>query len=101
MLSKITKTPMMDIRIRVIGIAKRERKVKVHNLDVEANIPYNDVSLEGYKEQAQSIASDKFRTIEKLEVYLSPWTRIDEEGYEHSMKEVSFGDKRYKKLVVV
>ena len=100
MLSKITKTPMMDIRIRVIGIAKRERKVKVHNLDVEVDLPYSDVSLEGYKEQVQSIASDKFRTIEKLEVYL-PWTRIDEEGYEHSMKEVSFGDKRYKKLVVV
>ena len=101
MLSKITKTPMMDIRIRVIGIAKRERKVKVHNLDVEANIPYHDVNLEIYREVAQKIASDKFRTIEKLEVYLSPWTRIDEEGYEHSMKEVSFGDKRYKKLVVV
>ena len=92
---------MMDIRIRVIGIAKRERKVKVHNLDVEVDLPYSDVSLENYKEQAQKIASDKFKTIEKLELYLSPWTRVDEEGYEHSMKEVSFGDKRYKKLVVV
>ena len=38
------------------------------------------------------------KTLEKCEIYLSPWTRVDEEGYAHSMKEVTFGDNRYRKL---
>lgn len=97
-LGKVTKTPMMDIRVRCIGIMKRDRKVKLHNLDIEVNIPYQDVSLEEYVGRAKIFVRSRMRTLEKCEIYLSPWTRVEEEGYAHSMKELTFGDKRYRKL---
>ena len=97
-LGKVTKTPMMDIRVRCIGVMKRDRKVKLHNLDIEVDIPYEDIDLAEYVGRAKIFVKSRMKTLEKCEIYLSPWTRIDEEGYAHSMKEVTFGDKRYRKL---
>lgn len=94
----VTKTPMMDIRVRCIGVMKRDRKVKLHNLDIEVDIPYEDIDLSEYIDRAKFIVRSKMKTLEKCELYLSPWTRVEEEGYAHSMKEVTFGDKRYRKL---
>ena len=95
---KVTKTLMMDIRVRCIGIMKRDRKVKLHNLDVTVDIPYQDIDLAEYIGRAKIIVKSRMKTLEKCELYLSPWTKVDEEGYAHSMKEVTFGDKRYRKI---
>lgn len=92
------KIEKMDIRVRCIGIIKRQRTVKVHNLDLICDIPYSDINLEDYVERAKIIAKSRMRTIEKCEVYLSPWTQIPSDGY--SMKEVRMCDPRYKKLTV-
>ena len=97
-LGKVTKTPMMDIRVRCIGVMKRDGKVKLHNLDIVADILYDDIDLAEYVGRAKIIVRSRMKTLEKCEIYLSPWTRIDEEGYAHSMKEVTFDDKRYRKL---
>ena len=97
-LGKVTKTAMMDIRVRCIGVMKRDRKVKLHNLDIEVDIPYEDIDLAEYVGRAKIFVRSRMKTLEKCEIYLSPWTHIDEEGYAHSMKEVTFGDKRYRKL---
>ena len=97
---KITKTPMMDIRVRVIGIMKRDRKVKSHNLDVHVDIPYEDIDLNTYRARAKIIIASRMKTLERAEIYLSPWTRVEEEGYAHSMKEITFNDKRYKRMTL-
>lgn len=96
-MSERIKTPMMDIRLRVIGVKKRQRSVKVHNLDVATDLPYTDVDLNGYVGDAMKVLEREMRTSESVTLYLSPWTKIDHpEGY--SMKEVTFGDKRYRSM---
>ena len=99
-LSKVTKTSMMDIRVRCIGIMKRDKKVKLHNLDIVVDIPYQDIDLEEYIGRAKIIVKSRMKTLEKCELYLSPWTKVDEEGYAHSMKEVRFADPRYKSIIL-
>lgn len=90
------KTPMMDIRMRVVGIAKRQRAVKVHNIDVMRDLPYEDIDLNQYVSQALAIRDNAMRTVESCSLYLSPWTKIDYPSEGYSMKEVTFCDKRYK-----
>lgn len=90
------KIPMMDIRLRVVGIAKRQRTVKVHNIDVVTDIPYEDVDLNQYVSQALVIRDAAMRTVESCSLYLSPWTKIDYPSEGYSTKEITFADKRYK-----
>ncbi len=97
-LGKVTKTPMMDIRVRCIGVMKRDRKVKLHNISIKEGLAYQDIDLAEYVEQAKIFVKSRMKTLEKCELYLSPWTCIEEEGYAHSLKQVTFGDTRYRKL---
>ena len=97
-LGKITKTAKMDIYIRLIGIKKRDRKEKVHTLDVALDLPYQDIDLKTYEQDAKRIIREQMKSWSRVELCLSPWTQVDEEGYAHSMKEVTFGDKRYRKI---
>ena len=90
------KTPMMNIRLRVVGIAKRQRTVKVHNIDVITDLPYEDIDLNQYVSQALMIRDKSMRTVESCSLYLSPWTKIDYPSEGYSMKEITFADKRYK-----
>ncbi len=78
----------MDVRIRIIGIKKRQRKEKSHNLDVALNLPYQDIDLKIYEQSAIALIKEEMKS----------WTQVDDEGYAHSMKEVTFGDKRYRKI---
>ena len=84
-LCKVTKTAMMDIRVRCIGVMKRGRKVKLHNLDIAVDIPYQDIDLAEYIGRAKIIVKSRMKTLEKCELYLSPWTKVDEEGYAQSI----------------
>lgn len=92
------KTPMMDIRMRIVGIAKRQRTVKVHNIDVARDLPYKNIDLNEYVSKALAIRDESMRTVESCLLYLSPWTRVDHPSEGYSMKEVTLGDKRYKKM---
>lgn len=96
------KTPKMDIRLRIIGIAKRQRTVKVHNLDVLKDLNYQDVDLNSdtYKDLAYGIIRSTMRTVERVELYLSPWDEVEYHGYPHAMKEVRFADPRYRKIML-
>lgn len=97
-LGKITKTAKMDIYVRLSGIKKRQRKEKSHTIDVALNLPYQDIDLKIYEQSAIALIKEEMKSWSRVELCLSPWTQVDEEGYAHSMKEVTFGDKRYRKI---
>ena len=99
-MSEPIKTEMMDIRMRVIGIRKRQRVVKVHNIDVKTDLPYQDVDLNDFVSEALKIRDAEMRTVEKCQLYLSPWTKVDYPTKGYSMKEVNMGDSRYKSILI-
>lgn len=72
--------------------------VKVHNIDVKKDLPYSDIDLNTFVTEALRIRTSEMRTVETCELYLSPWTHVQDEGYPHAMKEVRFADPRYKKV---
>ena len=88
----------MDIYVRIIGIKKRQRKEKSHTIDVALNLPYQDIDLKTYEQDAKTIIKEQMKSWSRVELCLSPWTQVNEEGYPHSMKGVTFGDKRYRKI---
>ena len=96
----VTKTPMMDIYIRVIGVKKRQRTVKSHNIEICSNLPYEDIDLTIYKSQALDAIRKEMKSVQSCKLCLSPWTEVKEDGYEHSMKGVRFADPRYKSVMI-
>lgn len=97
-LGKVIKTAKMDIVIKVVGVMKRQRNEKVHTIDMYLDLPYQDIDLKTYEQDAIALIKEKMKSWSRVELYLSPWTQVDEEGYPYSMREVTFGDKRYRKI---
>lgn len=90
------KIEKMDIRIRVVGIAKRQRTVKVHNIDLYADLIYAEIDLDSYVNEALKKVDETMRTSEIIQLYVTPWTQIQYDGY--SMKEVTFCNPKYRSI---
>ena len=91
------KRDMMDIEVEVMGIAKRDRKVKRHRV-VIATLPYADIDLDGYMDEAK-LKLAEFKSVTRARLMLQPWTDIVMENGVH-LKEVTMFDKRSKAMSV-